>query len=148
MNPFKQIVVATDFSETADRAVEMAAELAGRERPLTLVHAYVIPAPIYGYPMIALTPPAGEWPRDPAQAKLDAALVRIRGACPQATAVLRVGDARDVVLAVAEEQKADLIVVGSHGYGAFTRMMLGSVADAIARHAKVPVLVVRGPQIE
>ena len=143
MNPFKQIVVATDFSESAARAVAMAAELAGRERPLTLVHAYAIPVPLYGYPMIALTPPAGEWPRDPAQKQLDEALKRARSTCPQATGLLRVGDARDVVLEVAEEQHADLIVVGSHGYGGFKRLMLGSVADGITRHAKIPVLVVR-----
>ena len=147
MNPFKQIVVATDFSESAGRAVAIAAELAGRERPLTLIHAYAIPVPLYGYPMIALQPPAGEWPRDPAQAQLDAELARVRSSCPQATAVLRVGDARDAVLAVAEEQHADLIVVGSHGYSGFKRLMLGSVADGITRHAKVPVLVVRNSQI-
>lgn len=47
------------------------------------------------------------------------------------------------VIAYGDAQGADLLVVGSHGHGAIGRLLLGSVANDIIRHASVPVLVVK-----
>jgi len=56
--------------------------------------------------------------------------------------VLR-GDARAAILDHANEWKPDLIVVGSHGLRGLNRMLMGSVSDAVARHAPCSVQIVR-----
>ncbi|NOT64350.1 MAG: universal stress protein [Acidobacteria bacterium] len=53
------------------------------------------------------------------------------------------GLAREVILDTAEKWGADLIVLGSHGYNAFKRFMLGSVSHAVATHAHCSVEIVR-----
>jgi nucleotide-binding universal stress UspA family protein len=55
------------------------------------------------------------------------------------------GEIRSGILDVAAEWPADLIVVGSHGRTGLQRMLLGSVAEAVARHARCSVLIVRIP---
>ena len=54
--------------------------------------------------------------------------------------------AKHAILDVAEEQEADLIVVGSHGRRGMDRMLMGSDAEQILRLSPVPVLVVRSPE--
>ncbi|MGE3467235.1 MAG: universal stress protein [Pyrinomonadaceae bacterium] len=53
------------------------------------------------------------------------------------------GEPKDVILDEAERWDADLIVLGSHGYGDVKRFLLGSVAQAVTAHAPCSVLVVR-----
>ena len=57
-----------------------------------------------------------------------------------------IGDARNVILDVAGEWKADLIIVGSHGRTGLGRFFLGSVSEAVARHALCSVQIVRTPK--
>jgi nucleotide-binding universal stress UspA family protein len=70
-----------------------------------------------------------------------AELLRARGL--KVAATLEVGDPKSKILDVAEEWRADLIVVGSHGRRGFERFLMGSVSDAVARHAKCSVQIVR-----
>jgi len=75
-----------------------------------------------------------------AVAKLTAALgseIEVKGECVT-------GAAKRVILDEAERWKADLIVVGSHGYPAWERLLLGSVSQAVVSHAKCSVEVARG----
>jgi len=58
------------------------------------------------------------------------------------TAVLE-GDARSVIVDEAEKWKADLIVMGSHGYTGIKRLLLGSVASSVVSHAPCSVEIVR-----
>jgi nucleotide-binding universal stress UspA family protein len=70
-----------------------------------------------------------------------AELLRARGI--KVAAGLEVGDPKSKILDVADEWRADLIVVGSHGRRGFERFLMGSVSDAVARHAKCSVQIVR-----
>ncbi|CAN6289686.1 unnamed protein product [Urochloa humidicola] len=54
-----------------------------------------------------------------------------------------VGDARTVICHMADKVGADLLVMGSHGYGFFKRALLGSVSDYCLRNASCPVLIVK-----
>lgn len=75
-----------------------------------------------------------------AVAKLISALgpdIEVKGECVT-------GAAKRVIIDEAEKWKADLIVVGSHGYPAWERLLLGSVSQAVVSHAKCSVEVVRG----
>lgn len=65
-----------------------------------------------------------------------------------ADAVLAPGSPRPVILDEAESWGADLIVLGSHGYGALKRFLLGSVSQAVVSHAKCSVEVVRCPHVD
>ncbi|QWC85025.1 universal stress protein [Nocardioidaceae bacterium] len=56
---------------------------------------------------------------------------------------VRVGRAVDQILRLRDEIEADLIVLGSRGLNTFTRVLLGSDAESVVRHAPCPVLVVR-----
>ncbi|KAK1401779.1 USP-like protein [Heracleum sosnowskyi] len=56
------------------------------------------------------------------------------------------GDARDVICEVAEKLNVDMVVLGSHGYGALKRAFLGSVSNHCAQNIKCPVLIVKQPK--
>lgn len=57
------------------------------------------------------------------------------------------GSPKEAILKEADEFNADLIVVGSHGRGAFSRFLLGSVSQSMALHANCSVLIVRKPGV-
>ncbi|XP_010519347.1 PREDICTED: universal stress protein PHOS34-like [Tarenaya hassleriana] len=58
------------------------------------------------------------------------------------------GDARNVLCEVVERHHASVLVVGSHGYGAIKRAVLGSVSDYCAHHAHCSVMIVKKPKIK
>ena len=70
-----------------------------------------------------------------------AELLRARGV--KVTVAVEMGDAKSKILDVAEEWHADLIVLGSHGRKGLNRFLMGSVSDAVARHACCSVEIVR-----
>jgi nucleotide-binding universal stress UspA family protein len=55
------------------------------------------------------------------------------------------GDPRDAIVRIAEEEKIDLVVVGSHGRTGLPRLLMGSVASYVVSHAPCDVLVVKRP---
>jgi len=61
------------------------------------------------------------------------------------TTSVTTGDPRSVILDAASEWNADLIVLGSHGRTGLGRFLLGSVSEAVARHARCSVLIVKIP---
>jgi len=58
------------------------------------------------------------------------------------------GDARNVLCEAVERHHASILVVGSHGYGAIKRAVLGSVSDYCAHHAHCSVMIVKRPKIK
>jgi nucleotide-binding universal stress UspA family protein len=138
----KTIVVATDFSEQAHRAIDYAVELAQKtDARLFVVNAYM--APSLGMPELA-PGYAGlaEEAADDAQRQLDTLIDGYSNAHVAMQGVLRCGDAVDSVVGVARAVHADLIVVGTHARHGLSRAVLGSVAESVVRNAPCAVLAV------
>lgn len=145
-----KILLAIDGSPCSDAAVEEVARRPWPERSsVKVLTALETPMPP--------TPEAWALPLNYFQ-ELDAALRKqgenvVNSALQKlksnktflADAVLAPGSPRPVILDEAERWGADLIVLGSHGYGALKRFLLGSVSQAIVSHAKCSVEVVRCP---
>jgi nucleotide-binding universal stress UspA family protein len=81
--------------------------------------------------------------RERAQGFLAATAEKFRSAGFEISYALEEGDPRDVILDNAERWPADLIVLGSHGRGGKSRFLMGSVSEAVARHARCSVEIVR-----
>jgi nucleotide-binding universal stress UspA family protein len=84
--------------------------------------------------------------REQMQREVDSARARLQQTLARAaniTGQVLAGSAASAILEEAERWKPDLIVVGSHGYGAWHRLVLGSVSQAVVLHAKCSVEVVR-----
>ena len=144
---FSSIVVGTDGSETAGKAVQQATELARQVgASISLVSAY---EPVSNQRMRdekREVPKDMEWmvnPREDVEATLEAAAGAVGGAGVKVETFAREGDAADAILDVAEEQNADLIVVGNKGMTGAKRFLLGSVPNKVSHHAPCSVLIIR-----
>jgi nucleotide-binding universal stress UspA family protein len=144
---FSTIVVGTDGSETAAKAVSEATELArALGASIELVCAYE-PVPSQRLRSEVREVPADvQWmvtPREDADATLAEAAEAIEAAGVSVTAYAREGDPADAILDVAEERGADLIVVGNKGMTGAKRFLLGSVPNKVSHHAPCSVLIIR-----
>lgn len=144
----KTVIVATDFSESAEGAVDWAAELA---RPhgarLLLLHASMPPMPAVAAPEFVPLPPAAyEADRERVALELNARVEALREKGLAVEGEARTGQALDVVLDAAEKESADLIVVGTRGLTGAKRIFLGSTAAQVVRRAPCPVLTVHPEQ--
>jgi nucleotide-binding universal stress UspA family protein len=144
---FKSIVVGTDGSETAGEAVRQAAELAGQLASRVFVVSAYEPVATQRLNEERESVPADiGWmvnPREDVQGVLDAAAAVIRAAGIDVDLFAREGDPADAILDVAEEQKADLIIVGNKGMTGAKRFLLGSVPNKVSHHAPCAVLIIR-----
>ncbi|HEY5333921.1 MAG TPA: universal stress protein [Solirubrobacterales bacterium] len=144
---FTRIVVGTDGSDTAAEAVRQAIDLTRLTgATLSIVSAYA-PVPkrrIQGEQEGA--PPDiahGIGPREDVNLVLDAAAAEARSAGAEVRTHPVEADPADAILNVAEEIKADLIVVGNKGMTGARRYFLGSVPNNVTHHAPCSVLVVQ-----
>jgi nucleotide-binding universal stress UspA family protein len=144
---FEAIVVGTDGSETAGKAVSEAAQLAASVGARLLVVSAFQPVGGARLRDEAQKVPADlEWmvnPREDVDATLLAATeeAAVHGITVECFA--RQGDPADAILDVAEEQRADLIVVGNKGMTGAKRFLLGSVPNKVSHHAPCSVLIIR-----
>ncbi len=142
----RRILVASDFSETSDRALDWAIELAARlDASISVIHAYEIP--VIGFPDGGIIATADVAARiaSAARAALDKVVEVHRGRGVAIDGVLREGVAWDEINAAAEEFDAYLIVIGTHGRRGLARALLGSVAENVIRTGRRPVVTIRGP---
>ncbi len=142
----KTLLVPVDFSDTSNVALDYAVDLAkALKAKVVVMHAYELP--VYGFPDGALVATVEIATRimNGAQAGLAALLEKRKDSGVEITSVLRQGVPWDEVHSVAEEVKADMIVIGTHGRSGLARALLGSVAEKIIRTSTRPVLSIRGP---
>jgi nucleotide-binding universal stress UspA family protein len=149
MGTTKPILFATDGSPSAEEAQREAFDLARRlDAPLLIVsvaHA-VLPAvgyAGYGYSNVVAELTEAEHRR--VKELLATTAVTACAAGVRCSTVLADGFAVEEICRIAGERDAQLIVVGSHGWGAARRLLSGSVSTGLVHSAPCPVLVVRRP---
>jgi nucleotide-binding universal stress UspA family protein len=142
------ILVGTDGSETAEVAVTNAIEIAlGVGAKLQIVSAYAAVSERQLREQREHVPSDVQWavnPREAVLALLESAQDRAQTAgIKEVETFARLGDAADAILDVAEEQEADLVVVGNKGMTGAKRFLLGSVPNKVSHHAPCSVLIIR-----
>ncbi len=139
--PVRHLLVATDFSDTAQAAVAWAVEIArGHGAKVTLVHAVDLPGPVADYGLV---------PKDVSAELQEAALARlgeaeepIRQAGVETASHLLLGLPSVAILEAAGQLAPDLLVLGSRGLSGFRHLLLGSTAARVVQRASCPVLTV------
>lgn len=140
----KRILLPTDFSDTAEHALDYARELA--ERFDAEAHLlYVVPDPTpqdwaVGAAALVVSDLLETWKADAEQR-----LSRVSLDGVETVRAIRVGHAFVEILRYAADNAIDLIVMGTHGRGPVKHLLLGSVAEKVVRKAPCPVLTVRQP---
>ncbi len=148
MIALRQILVATDFSEPAKVAVNYGRDL-GRAYGATVhvIHVIENMHALYG-PEIGFVLADVERNIEAAvQHDLDSASARHEDdPLKVVTAVIRGANAAHAITEYASSNAIDLIIVGTHGRGAVSRFLMGSVAERVVRSAPCPVLTVRAQE--
>ena len=141
-------LLTVDGSDNSYEAVH-ALKYFARAEQLTLLHALDVPRPAYPMmlPEVAeeLYKSLEQSMREDGERLLD----RVQSLLPihagPSTKHLRIGSPAEVIVSTAEEQKADLIVMGARGLGPFKERLLGSVSHRILTLASCATLIVNGP---
>ncbi len=141
---FRKIMIAVDESAFAARAADVGFDLA-RSLGAEVALIYVVDPSIDAYA------PDGGIPANELVALAQQDGKRLLSAFSQRAALqpppfefVQVGKTATEIVKAAGEWPSDLIIVGSHGRSGVERLLLGSVAESVTRHASCPVLVVRG----
>jgi universal stress protein A len=140
MIQLNSILVAFDFGETSQKALVYGQNLTrtfgGRLHVLHVADTIATTASQF-YP---------DHPGDPEMRAESLALNHLRALVPEGEAKLAVrisGSPANTIVEYARSIHADVIVVGTHGRDGMSRLLMGSVAEHVVRHAPCPVLVVR-----
>ena len=142
MSKIETILLATDGSPASegasDEAIDLAIQVGARLLVVSVLGASSKPTGT----SVEATGPADS--RDSLTTKAQALAQRAKAAGCDATFLVWDGDPGEAIVAAADSENADLIVVGSHGRSGVSRFLIGSVSDFVVRHAHCPVMVVRG----
>ncbi len=139
----KKIIIATDGSSHAQEAVAFGLELAAeQEAEVTFVHV-LPPDQFVAGRLGPAIPIQHREPMDESETALNEAGEAAEKAGVSYKLERISGTPVEAIIALADEQGADLIVTGSHGRGAIGSTLLGSVSTELVKRAKRPVLVVK-----
>jgi nucleotide-binding universal stress UspA family protein len=147
-SPFLRPLVATDFSAAAARALRNAAQLSAAGAPIEVVHAWQLPAGSWGATLLGQARFPWSTVRDAvlasAQTQADKLVAGFADLGHPLHVRLVQGPPQSVITSAAESGGHDLIAIGTHGLRGFRRLLLGSVAESVIRHAPCSVLVAHG----
>lgn len=147
MPAITRVLAPIDFSPSSRAALEYATFVAGKHgAELLVLHVWEPPGYV-GPDTLALLPvgsgqPGWEQTRNEVQREVDHFLARA-AARPRALVRVEAGEPSDTILQLAKESGSDLIVMGTHGRTGLSRLLIGSVAEAVLRRSTCPVLTIR-----
>lgn len=144
MRSIRNILLPTDFSDTAEQATALAIEMAQAfSAKLLLLYVYDVPVYLGPFDQAYTAPPEIlEKVRHNAERALENLRERASTAGVAVESFALPGLPRDVIVEVAQSRVADLIVMGTHGRTGFRHLLLGSVAERVVRMAPCPVMTV------
>jgi nucleotide-binding universal stress UspA family protein len=142
--PRRQILIATDGSETANEAADFGIEMVGCSGAKIYAIYVIDTTPYRSVPLdqIWSKETLDEFQRAGHEATSYIEKIGKAAGAEVETRVLK-GHPAEKILNFAEDNNIDMIIVGSLGKSGYERVLVGSVSEKIIRHAKVPVLVVR-----
>ena len=148
----RPVVVGVDGSDHSLTAADLAGEQAAlRNRPLEIVHAFVLPVvsrPFSPAPDLPPVQPVGGVPdtalRDIAERVLTDAAARVRTHFPDLPMISRLRDGLPAEVLTDASRQAALVVVGHRGAGGFAELLTGSTGLQLANHSLAPVIITRG----
>ena len=146
---YKRALVALDGSPVAETIIPFILDIAGPldlEVVLLRVLQPVPPVVVEGAAYAPVGDPVAE--RIDAQEYLAPVAVELRNKGVRVTTEVRGGDPAQEIVAAARDAGADLIAMSTHGRGGLGRLIFGSVAEAVLREAKLPVLLMRTTEEE
>ena len=148
----RSILLPTDFSDCGNYALSYAASLA-RTFGASIICVHVIEpmVPTVGYSGMTEPLPIADITdqlEDSAERELPKLAEREEVAGLKVEEMIVHGEAASEIVRVAKERNVDLIVVSSHGRTGLGRILFGSTAEAVVRHASCPVLVVKPSQAD
>ena len=145
MSRIKRILVPTDFSPTAEIALQYAIDLAPAGASIHVIHVVDDTGLLASYPdgMYVDTAALRADLVTEAQTRLFDAVRKMPSEYGTVSTEVFVGRPVAAIVEAAKMRKADLIVMGTHGRGALAHLVLGSVAERVLRTAQCPVLTVR-----
>lgn len=146
MPSFQTILVPTDFSDDAEASLREAVELAkATGARIHLLHVYHFPAYVSATPELPYVIPAKVYNdiRQHAAARVQEIEKRIQADGVSAKSEIVEGPPSERIVACAERENADLIVMGTRGLTGLKHVFLGSVAERTLRHATCPVMTVK-----
>lgn len=146
MATFQTIVAALDFSDMSRDVLHYTARLVSTSPGARMLVIHVVPDPLQqpwtvetiGVDFVQLQQ---DWTAD-AMRRLQALVAEEHPAGASVTPMVLAGRAAETIVRYATEQRADLIVLGTHGHGPVKRFILGNVADRVVRQATCPVLII------
>ncbi|MCP4039450.1 MAG: universal stress protein [bacterium] len=139
-----KLVVAVDFSETSDRALETAIVYAKQfGASLDLVHAFTLPVAFVSPYEVAIPEGFFEDARNAAMARLDENLATANEAGVDAKGTMTEAPATKAIIEFVEEHNIDLLIMGTRGNTGLKHVLLGSVAERTLHRAGCSVLVVK-----
>jgi len=142
---FSKILLATDGSDHALASAQVAATLAKKfSADLLVVTIFALPTSVRPFPpIVGLDLDVDKAAIERGQEDILTRTGRVLDAQKVSyTPWMEIGHPAATIIRVAEEEKCDLIVLGSRGLGGVMRFLLGSVSDAVVHHAHCPVLIV------
>lgn len=143
-----KILVAVDDSPHSDRAVQFVARMrwpaGSRVIVATVTLPDVAPAVAGADAGLPIAVEVSEEQRRHARGVVARAEGELRGAGIATESRIPIGDPRDALLRLAEDERVDLMVLGSHGRTGLAKLLLGSVSSHLVTHAACSVLVVKG----
>ncbi|MEM2900967.1 MAG: universal stress protein [Thermoplasmata archaeon] len=142
--PIERILIATDGSECSKKAVIAGLELAKQLHAIPIILYVVNESSIPAMPPDAMLSDVYSFLYSLGEEILEKISIDAKKFGLDIKKKIEAGIPSDKIIDVAEKEDCKLIVLGTHGRSGLRKLILGSTAERVIRHSKVPVMVVRG----